>query len=137
MCIRDRLFVIKSRGTAHSNQVREFVLTNSGIDLVDVYVGPEGVLTGSARQAQEARQRDAGQQQGDDLIRRQRELRRSIVEGDARLTAMEDDVAAARAELERIETQKLREMTDTEADRVAMSSRRWADSTTPNVSVQL
>jgi len=131
------LFVIKSRGTAHSNQVREFVLTNSGIDLVDVYVGPEGVLTGSARQAQEARQRDAGQQQGDDLIRRQRELRRSIVEGDARLTAMEDDVAAARAELERIETQKLREMTDTEADRVAMSSRRWADSTTPNVSVQL
>lgn len=122
------LFVIKSRGTAHSNQVREFVLTDRGIDLVDVYVGPEGVLTGSARQAQEARQRDAGLQRAEDLVRRQRELRRGVVESDARLTAMEDEVAEARAEIERIETQELREVTDTEADRVAMSSRRWADS---------
>ena len=43
------LFVIKSRGSAHSNQVREFVLTDDGAELVDVYVGPDGVLTGSAR----------------------------------------------------------------------------------------
>jgi circadian clock protein KaiC len=43
------LFVMKSRGTAHSNQVREFVLTDDGLRLVDVYVGPEGVLTGTAR----------------------------------------------------------------------------------------
>ena len=43
------LFVLKSRGTAHSNQVREFVLSDHGIALVDVYVGPAGVLTGSAR----------------------------------------------------------------------------------------
>jgi circadian clock protein KaiC len=50
---RNRLmFVIKSRGSAHSNQVREFVLTDDGVDLVDVYVGPAGVLTGSARVAQ-------------------------------------------------------------------------------------
>ena len=47
---RNRLmFVIKSRGIAHSNQVREFILTDEGPQLVDVYVGPEGVLTGSAR----------------------------------------------------------------------------------------
>jgi circadian clock protein KaiC len=121
------LFVIKSRGSAHSNQVREFLLTDGGIDLIDVYVGPEGVLTGSARQAQEARQRDAGLQRGADLVRRQRELRRSIVEGEGRLNAMEDEIAGARAEIERIDTQELREITDTAADRVAMSSRRWAD----------
>ena len=42
------LFVLKSRGTAHSNQVREFVLTDHGIELVDVYVGAAGVLAGSA-----------------------------------------------------------------------------------------
>jgi circadian clock protein KaiC len=47
------LYVLKSRGTAHSNQIREFVLTSQGIELTDVYVGPQGVLTGSARQAQE------------------------------------------------------------------------------------
>jgi circadian clock protein KaiC len=121
------LFVIKSRGTAHSNQVREFSLSDDGIDLIDVYVGPEGVLTGSARQAQEARERDAGLQRGEDLVRRQRELRRSIVEGEGRLVAMQDEIAGARAEIDRIDTQEQREIIDTAADRVAMSSRRWAD----------
>ncbi|MET0837588.1 MAG: circadian clock protein KaiC [Marmoricola sp.] len=48
------LFVIKSRGSAHSNQVREFVLSDDGPQLVDVYVGPDGVLTGSARVRQMA-----------------------------------------------------------------------------------
>ena len=49
------LYVLKSRGMAHSNQIREFKLTNHGIELLDVYVGPGGVLTGSARLSQEAR----------------------------------------------------------------------------------
>jgi circadian clock protein KaiC len=53
------LYVLKSRGTAHSNQVREFVLTDHGIELAGVYVGPEGVLTGSARFSQEIGDRDA------------------------------------------------------------------------------
>ncbi len=48
------LYVIKSRGMAHSNQIREFLLTSRGIELTDVYVGPSGVLTGSARLAREA-----------------------------------------------------------------------------------
>ena len=51
------LHVIKSRGMGHSNQVREFVLSNDGIQLTDVYIGPSGMLTGSARVAQEARER--------------------------------------------------------------------------------
>ncbi|MGH7244758.1 MAG: circadian clock protein KaiC [Phycisphaerales bacterium] len=51
------LYVLKSRGMAHSNQIREFQLTDCGVNLVDVYVGPDGVLTGSARLAQEARDR--------------------------------------------------------------------------------
>ncbi len=48
------LYILKSRGMAHSNQVREFLITDRGIELADVYVGPEHVLTGSARAAQEA-----------------------------------------------------------------------------------
>src|SRR6185437_7110755 len=51
------LYVLKSRGMAHSNQIREFVLTNQGVKLLDVYVGASGVLTGTARLAQEARER--------------------------------------------------------------------------------
>jgi circadian clock protein KaiC len=49
------LYLLKSRGMAHSNQMREFVLSNKGIDLVDVYVGPGAVYTGAARLGQEAR----------------------------------------------------------------------------------
>jgi len=49
------IYILKSRGMAHSNQIREFLLTDQGIVLQDVYVGMEGVLTGSARVAQEAK----------------------------------------------------------------------------------
>ena len=49
------LYILKSRGMAHSNQIREFILTDHGIELLDVYVGPEGVLTGSSRLSQEAK----------------------------------------------------------------------------------
>jgi circadian clock protein KaiC len=70
------LYVLKSRGTAHSNQIREFVLTSQGIELADVYVGPQGVLTGSARQAQEALERSDGTAQLDDLEQRRVNLER-------------------------------------------------------------
>ena len=62
------LWVLKSRGMAHSNQVREFRLTDKGIALEDVYIGPAGVLTGSARAQQEAREKasesEAGERDG-------------------------------------------------------------------------
>ncbi len=51
------LYVLKARGMAHSNQIREFVIDSNGLDLLDVYRGPEGVLTGSMRAAQQARER--------------------------------------------------------------------------------
>jgi circadian clock protein KaiC len=70
------LFVLKSRGMAHSNQIREFLLTSHGIELADVYVGPEGVLTGSARQAQEAMEHNEGQARLDDLEQRRLALER-------------------------------------------------------------
>src|SRR6266576_3918708 len=54
------LYVLKSRGMPHSNQIREFLLTNDGLRLLDVYLGPEGVLTGSARISQEGREKAAG-----------------------------------------------------------------------------
>ena len=92
------LFVLKSRGTAHSNQVREFVLTDHGVELVDVYVGPAGVLAGSARLAQQAAERDAELRMAEDLDRRRRELHRSVIEREAHLVAMQDQLDAERAE---------------------------------------
>lgn len=52
------IYVIKSRGMAHSNQIREFLLTDRGARLVPAYLGVEGLLTGSARVAQQVREQE-------------------------------------------------------------------------------
>ena len=121
------LFVLKSRGTAHSNQVREFVLTDHGVELVDVYVGAAGVLAGSARVTQQAAERDAELRIAEELARRRRELRRSVIEHEAHLVAVQDQLDAERAEIERIDLREGHQVADTEADRSAMATRRWAD----------
>jgi circadian clock protein KaiC len=79
------LYILKSRGMEHSNQIREFLLTDHGVDLADVYVGPQGVLTGSARQAQEAQERADGTTRLEDLDQRRINLerRRESVEAQA------------------------------------------------------
>jgi circadian clock protein KaiC len=126
------LFVLKSRGTAHSNQVREFVLTSHGVELVDVYVGAAGVLAGSARVAQQATERDAELRQASDLARRLRELRRNVVEREAHLVVVQDELDAERAEIDRIDLREDNQAADTEADRSAMATRRWADAAPSN-----
>ena len=76
------LFVIKSRGMAHSNQVREFILTEHGPELLSVRVGPEGVVTGSARTSLEAGVKAAAARRNDEieaLSRRSEDLNAQIV----------------------------------------------------------
>jgi circadian clock protein KaiC len=70
------LYILKSRGMAHSNQVREFLITSQGIELADVYVGPERVLTGSARVAQEANEQIKATAKLEDLEQRKLDLER-------------------------------------------------------------
>jgi circadian clock protein KaiC len=87
------LYVLKSRGMGHSNQVREFVLSRRGIDLVDVYLGTDRVLTGTARVAQEAQERVAAGLRRQDHERRLREL-------DSKRKALVAQIAALQAEAE-------------------------------------
>ena len=87
------IYVLKSRGMAHSNQVREFVLGDQGIDLVDVYVGADRVLTGTARVAQETHERTAAE------MRRQGHQRRLLRRAGKR-KAIEAQIAALQAEAE-------------------------------------
>ena len=82
------LYVLKSRGMEHSNQIREFVLTSRGLRLLDVYLGPEGVLTGSARVSQEGRERAAGTSRRQQLEGRGRELERKREIFEARMTML-------------------------------------------------
>lgn len=87
------IYILKSRGMAHSNQVREFRLTDSGIELVDVYIGPGGVLTGTARLAQEA-------QDNAEMMTRQQEIARKRRELERKRKMMEAQIASLRAEFE-------------------------------------
>jgi circadian clock protein KaiC len=85
------LSIMKSRGMAHSNQIREFLLTDHGLELCDVYVGPEGVLTGSARLSKEA------EDEAELLIRNQDvELRQ--IELESKRSNLEAQIAILRAE---------------------------------------
>jgi circadian clock protein KaiC len=82
------LSVLKSRGMAHSNQVREFLLTDRGIELADVYVGPQGVLTGSARSAQEAKEQSDAVAREEDLQQRRDDLERERLSVEAQVAAL-------------------------------------------------
>ena len=126
------LFVLKSRGTAHSNQVREFVLTDHGVELVDVYVGAAGVLAGSARVTQQAAERDEELRIAEELGRRRRKLHRSVIEREAHLVAVQDQLDAERTEIDRIDLREGHQVADTEADRSTMAARRWADAVPHN-----
>ena len=94
------LYVLKSRGMAHSNQVREFLMTGNGVELREAYLGPAGVLTGSARLVQEAREREEEvkvKQQSED---RQLALTRKLRAAEARMAALETQKVSAARELE-------------------------------------
>jgi circadian clock protein KaiC len=82
------LYVLKSRGMEHSNQIREFVLTDDGLRLLDVYLGPEGVLTGSARVSQEMREKAVVTFRGQALESRRRELDRKRRTFEARMAML-------------------------------------------------
>ncbi|MCW2820052.1 MAG: KaiC 1 [Marmoricola sp.] len=94
------LFVIKSRGTAHSNQVREFVLSDTGPELVPVFLGPDGVLTGSSRAAQEAQERR--DRQVEEAARRRRELEHRTRRAETEIESMRRVLQAERAELDQL-----------------------------------
>jgi circadian clock protein KaiC len=95
------LSILKSRGMAHSNQMREFLLTDHGVELRDVYVGASGVLTGSARLTQEA------QDQAAQMVRKQ-EIERQQLELASKHQVLEAQIAAMRAEFEVQKTASLR-----------------------------
>jgi circadian clock protein KaiC len=82
------LYILKARGIAHSNQVREFILTHQGIELIDAYVGSEGVLMGSARSSQLAREKAAEMERQRATAQKERELRRKQQLYEAQLIAL-------------------------------------------------
>ncbi len=96
--INRMLMVLKSRGQKSSNQYREFLITDQGIDVLDVYVGGGGVLTGAARQEQEAKEAFDARRKRLEIELREHEIKQKRVE-------MEAEIARRRAELETAEAE--------------------------------
>lgn len=102
------LSIIKSRGMAHSNQVRECLITDHGVELCEVYVGAGGVLTGSARIAQEAQELAL-------TLTCKQEVERRQIEIESRRKALESKVAALRAEFGVQEAESMKIITQEQA----------------------
>jgi len=101
------LYILKSRGMSHSNQIREFKLTDKGIDLLDVYVGPEGVLTGTARISQEAKNKEEQLQRQQEIERKKDTLVLKQAAIDAQIVVLQSEYKAEESEtLKNIEMEK-------------------------------
>jgi circadian clock protein KaiC len=119
-----QLYLLKSRGMAHSNQVREFILSSDGIKLRPAYVGPEGVLTGSARIAQEAKDKASVLVRQQEMERRSRELERRRREIAAQIEILQAQLASEDAEAALLDGQGVAREDQLAIDRVAMGVSR-------------
>lgn len=104
------LYIMKSRGMQHSNQVREFTIADEGLNLVDVYLGPEGVLTGSAREAQKLQEETGAALQHQAAGRRDREIER-------KRQVLESKIATLKMEFESIQEELNKSYQDEEVKR--------------------
>jgi circadian clock protein KaiC len=122
------LYVLKSRGMAHSNQIREFVLTAQGIDLLPVYTGPDGVLTGSMRAAQEAREEAGRIARGQERVRKQRDIERRRQTLEAQIRALQAEREAIEEEGGQMDAEELQRESELSRNRSEMARRRGDDS---------
>jgi len=99
------LYVLKARGMAHSNQIREFLISDRGIDVVDAYIGVSGVLTGSARVAQEDLEKAAALASQQEAAQLKREVERKRGALERKISDLRADHETEAIELRRIAEQ--------------------------------
>ncbi|MDY0989655.1 circadian clock protein KaiC [Flavobacterium sp. CFBP9031] len=93
------IFIIKARGMGHSNQVREFVITSKGIELLDVELGPQGILTGAARQSYQFKKTMSDIKLQNEISRKDREIARKRKVLEANIEALRTEFESAEEEL--------------------------------------
>ncbi|MBW4889344.1 circadian clock protein KaiC [Mucilaginibacter sp. HMF5004] len=96
------MYIMKSRGMKHSNQVREFVITDNGLDLVDVYLGPDGVLTGSAREAEILKEQTSKVIKTNAVSRKDREISRKRKVLEAKIASLQTEFESVEEELNKV-----------------------------------
>ncbi len=126
------LYILKVRGIAHSNQVREFVLTDNGIELIDAYIGSEGVLMGSARSSQLAREQAAETERRLATAQKERELQRKQNLYEAQLVALRGQYESEREAILRELEEEKRRVEMVAAQRREIARLRRADNSSNN-----
>ena len=121
------IMIMKSRGMGHSNQVREFSLTDRGLVIADPYLGPSGIVTGSARAAREVQEEAALIEQKNELNRKKRELERKRKVMQAKIEELKAAFETDREELERIAGEGREKERARAAQRGLMARMRMAD----------
>ncbi|WP_241665232.1 circadian clock protein KaiC [Teichococcus oryzae] len=124
--INRTLYIIKARGMSHSNQVREYQMSEAGIGLIEPYIGPEGVLTGSARLSQVAREQAAALRRQQEIERRRREIARRRAAVDRQIQELRAALEAEEQEVTLLHQQDQERESALARDRQAMARHRTA-----------
>jgi circadian clock protein KaiC len=120
--------VIKSRGMEHSNQIREYLVTDNGIEIQDVYLGPSGgLLMGSSRAAQEAKEKAEAASQSKNVVRKKRELESKLKSLDAQITALSSEFETEKEELNKLTSEDALRIEALSTERSEMARIRKAD----------
>jgi circadian clock protein KaiC len=119
--------ILKSRGMAHSNQVREFNLTGRGIAITDVYLSSSGILAGTARAVREAEDEALREKQKDELGGKMRELRRKRKAVEAKVEELKAEIRADDEELRKLVSRDREQERERKGQRAAIAHQRGAD----------
>lgn len=125
------LYVLKARGISHSNQLREFHITSKGIRLIPAYIGPNGVLTGTARLSQEARERTESQSAEDEIKRQELAFRHRRAAVEAQIASLRAGLMAEEEDFKRFATVQEQTRHQMALDREAMIRTRFSRHSLP------
>jgi circadian clock protein KaiC len=118
---------LKSRGMAHSNQLREFTMSENGIKLVPAYIGPGGVLTGSSRLSQEAKEKADARLREQETQRKQQEIERKRLALQAQIASLQAEFAAVEKEADLAISQEEETEEQLKHDRNEIARKRMAE----------
>jgi len=127
------LYILKSRGMQHSNQIREFMLTDTGVHLRDAYIGTGGVLTGSARITQEVRDKFESLTHKQEIERKQREIERKKTVIEAQIAALHAQFEAEKDELDLVLTRENMREATLKQETLTMAKSRQSDDFIPKM----
>jgi circadian clock protein KaiC len=118
------LYVLKARGVAHSNQVREFIMSDEGISLVPPYLGENGAVTGSARKNEEAKSRRAEIRRKAEVLKAQQQIRQRRRRAEVQMEALQAELDADEIELNALTLGEEEYLRQAEDDKIDMGRSR-------------